>query len=113
MTINEPYYCTALYDMVRRPMQENSYGFTIILVILYGQMFMMCYDGSWIKWLFETSTPCLNEVTIMALLVAWATQCQTQSDCYYMMVCIHIRGTGIVIQVHWDSLNPVGNGLIS
>jgi hypothetical protein len=61
MTINEPYYCTALYDMVRRPMQENSYGFTIILVILYGQMFMMCYDGSWIKWLFETSTPCLNE----------------------------------------------------
>ncbi len=41
MTINEPYYCTALYDMVRRPMQENSYGFTIILVILYGQKFMI------------------------------------------------------------------------
>jgi hypothetical protein len=39
--------------MVRRFLWKKGNGLTIILVILYGQKFMMCYNKPWIQWLFS------------------------------------------------------------
>jgi hypothetical protein len=50
-------------------------------------------------------------VTIMALLVAWATQGQTQSCCKYMTVYGNIWDTSIVLQVPRDNINPTKKGL--
>jgi hypothetical protein len=35
----------ASYDMEHRLMHKNGNGLTIIRVVLYGQKFIMCYDG--------------------------------------------------------------------
>jgi hypothetical protein len=39
------------------------------------------YVWPWIQWLFVTGTPCMDVVTTMALLVAWATRRRTWSRC--------------------------------
>jgi hypothetical protein len=34
--------------MVHRFLSKKGHGLTIIWFILYGKMFIMCYDGPWI-----------------------------------------------------------------
>jgi hypothetical protein len=58
-----------------------------------------------------TGTPCTNEVTITVSLVVWITWSLNLAKPLTMMVRDNIRGTGIVLQVHWDSVNPIEKGL--
>jgi len=55
-----------LHHMIWYTASYNGHGFTIIWIIVYGQKFMIGYDGPWIQWLF-------CEVIVTTLLLAWAT----------------------------------------
>jgi hypothetical protein len=46
--------------MVHHLVRKNNHGLTIIRIVLYGQKFIMCYDRSWIQWLFVTGAQFLN-----------------------------------------------------
>jgi hypothetical protein len=78
----------ALYDMVHCYVRDNSYGLTIHVNFMVK---CVCYMGL-------GSNGCFMAVLDSIVPLVLCT------------IAYNIRGTSVVLQVFWDSVNPAGNG---
>jgi hypothetical protein len=96
------------YDMIHQYVRDNSYGLTIHINFMVK---CVCYTGIGFNGGFVADIALTGGHYRMDIISRVG---HPRSDSVVPLVlctvAYNIRGTDVVLQVPWDSANPVGNG---